>query len=98
MATYGLQMFNAAGQEVMSSSQNHFTLAFQEVAGDGSMQFPVYENTTIEAHVVPIGTGDGQPVYYMITNLTVNGGTVSWSGVSGFRSGCAVLVIRRGVN
>lgn len=94
--TYGMEVRNSQGVEVSATSNNHFIVDKFTPDANGSRTYPMYGNDVIEAYIDETGEGSSYS-YYIPTSVTVSGGVVSWSGITGALYQGTLVVIRRGV-
>lgn len=92
--SYGFQIFNSAGQEVVSGSQNVFIMDSLDVGGSGSKAYPLNPGEELIANAIVVNKGPHVP---QVTGVSVSGNTVSWS-VSGYGAiKTIILVTKKGV-
>ncbi|MGL5013090.1 MAG: hypothetical protein ACRC6V_02210 [Bacteroidales bacterium] len=89
--SYGVQIFNNAGTEIVGGSQNVFLLDGLDVGGSGSKSYHLNPGEELVANAIVINKGAHVP---QITGVSVSGNTVSWS-VNGYGSVKTIILVTK---
>lgn len=92
--SYGFQIFNRLGQEVVGSSQNVFILDSLDVGGSGSKSYQLNAGEELIANAIIVNRGPSVP---QVTGVSVSGNTVSWSVSGSGTVKSVILVTKKGV-
>ena len=74
--SFGLQIINDRGMDIVAGSRNAHMLDYFQITGPGSKAYPVDADERLVASVVIMGQGGSN---VCCTDCTISGNVVSWA-------------------